>query len=336
MTSPTMKCYLVTRTDDKQVRASLAECGLEDLPEGDVLIRVAYSSLNYKDGLASQGQPGIVRQFPHVPGIDAAGRVVESRSEALAPGDAVLVTGFGLGAPSWGGLAEYIRVPAGWVVPLPAGLSLRESMIFGTAGFTAAIGIEILNERGIEPASGPIVVSGASGGVGSLAVAMLARLGYEVVASTGKADAHDFLRGLGAAEIVPRDSLEDRSSKPLLAARWAGAIDTVGGLTLATIVRSTRPHGCVTCCGMVGGNELPLTVFPFILRGVDLAGIDSAEYPLARRGPLWARMAGPWRPPQLEALVDRTVPLAGVDAPLADILAGRIRGRVVVEVAGDL
>lgn len=325
-----MRSFLVTKSDSSEISAAVSEVAQDDLPAGDVTVRVAWSSLNYKDALAASGNPGVVRRFPHVPGIDAVGTVVESRDARFAPGAEVLVTGFDLGAAQWGGYAELIRVPAEWVVSLPAGLTLRESMIFGTAGFTAAIGVEALLAHGITRESGDIVVTGATGGVGSLAVAMLARLGYRVVASTGKADAAEFLTELGAAEIVSREAVDDRTSKPLLPSRWAGAIDTVGGTTLATLVRSAARHGCITACGLVGGVDLALTVHPFILRGVQLVGLDSATYAAEHRAALWEKMAGPWRPPRLESLVAAEVPLEGLPAPISEILAGRIRGRVLV------
>jgi putative YhdH/YhfP family quinone oxidoreductase len=330
-----LKCYLVTKSGDEKPSAATARRPLSDLPAGEVLVRVAWSSLNYKDALAASGHPGVVRRFPHVPGIDAAGTVEASTSSEFRPGDRVVITGFEMGAPAWGGWAEYVRVPAGWVVPLPVGLSMRESMIFGTAGFTAAQSIERLQQNEITPERGLVVVTGSTGGVGSLAVAMLARIGYRVAAVTGKADSHDWLRKLGAAEILGRDDVNDTSTRPLLAARWAGAVDTVGGNTLATVLRSTDRHGCVTACGLVGGTDLTLTVHPFILRGVRLVGIDSATWDIERRPALWANMAGPWRPRDLESLVAETVNLDSLDAPIKKILAGQIRGRVLVSVGGE-
>jgi putative YhdH/YhfP family quinone oxidoreductase len=329
------QCYLVDKPAGEPARAQVSTLPIDRLPDNEVLIRVAYSSLNYKDALAATGHPGVVRRFPHVPGIDAAGRVVESRASWFKPGDPVLVTGFELGAGQWGGFAEYIRVPAGWVVPLPTGLTLRESMIFGTAGLTAAISIEALIESHVEPSAGEVVVTGATGGVGSMAVAMLARLGYQVVAVSGKATARDYLRRLGAKSVVPREEVNDTSGKPLLKARWAAAVDAVGGNTLATIIRSTSQGGCVTACGLVGGADLPLTVHPFILRGVRLIGIDSAQYGIQRRIPLWQRMAGPWRPADLEAIVADTVDLAQLEPQVQAILAGKIQGRVLVQLGGE-
>jgi putative YhdH/YhfP family quinone oxidoreductase len=277
LTSPTeMACYVATKNPDGTTSGQVQWRPLSDLPPGDVLIRVRYSSLNYKDALSATGHPGITKHYPHVPGIDAAGHVLASNSPRYRIGDQVIVTGYELGAGRWGGYSQFIRVPAEWPTPLPVGLLLRESMIFGTAGFTAAQCVAALVAHGVLPAKGEVVVTGASGGVGSVAVAILARLGYRVAAVSGKPAAADLLRQLGAQEILPRDALLDTSTKPLLSGRWAGAVDTVGGQTLATILRSLQLNGCATACGMVGGTELPMTVFPFILRAASLIGIDSA------------------------------------------------------------
>ena len=307
-------CYRVDKDSSGRVEASVARLPAEALPAGDVLIEVAWSSLNYKDALSSQGHPGVTRKFPHVPGIDLAGRVLESSASEYRAGDEVLVTGYELGMNHWGGFAALARVPAAWLVPLPAGLSLRESMIFGTAGFTAALSVDALQEHGITPDRGEVLVTGASGGVGCLAVAILAHLGYRVVAVTGKAEANELLVGrLGATRTIAREEANDSSSKPLLATRWAGAIDTVGGNMLATVLRSTDRHGCVAACGLVGGAELSLTVYPFILRGVTLAGIDSAECPREKRLAMWSNLAGPWKPDGFEAVVQE-VTLDGLSA----------------------
>ncbi len=336
MPAAEFRCYLVERDDSKdnakKVSARVNTLPLTDLPQGAVLIRVAFSSLNYKDALAATGNPGVARKFPHIPGIDACGTVVESQSSKFRPDDQVLVTGFELGAPAWGGYAEYIRVPAEWVVPLPQKLSLRESMIFGTAGFTAALSIQALIDNDITPDSGPIVVTGATGGVGSMAVAMLARLGFQTVAVTGKSSSHPWLEKLGATSIVDRAAVTDTSAKPLLPSRWAGAVDTVGGNILATIIRSTQRAACITACGLVAGTDLPLTVLPFILRGVRLVGIDSAEYPIERRAALWQHMSDAWRPADLEMLVADTVDLEGLPPRVAQILHAEVQGRVLVQI----
>jgi putative YhdH/YhfP family quinone oxidoreductase len=325
-------CYVVEKDQD-QVKSGLSRRSLSDLPEGDVLIRVHYSSLNYKDGLAATGKPGVARKFPHIPGIDAAGEVAESTSPDFQKGQKVLVTGYDLGAGRWGGWSEYARVPAEWVIPLPPGLSLVESMQLGTAGFTAALSVYALRHHEITPQSGEIVVTGATGGVGCLAVSMLGKLGYTVVAVTGKSDRHDWLKKLGAARVIGRGDVDVKGGNPLLKAGWAGAVDTVGGNVLATLLRSTHIGGCVTACGLVAGPELVTTVFPFILRGVTLSGIDTGWCRRERRLELWRLMAGEWKPPRL-AEVSKQVELKDVDEPVQRILAGQIAGRTVVHVSG--
>lgn len=325
-----MRCLLVTKRDDGQIERRIAAADEKDLPPGDVLVRVKYSSLNYKDALAATGHPGVVSKFPHVPGIDAVGMVEESSSAKFRVGDEVIVTSFELGAGRWGGYAELIRVPADWAVPLPAGLTSRESMILGTAGITAAMSLEAILKQGIQP-GGEAVVTGASGGVGTLAVAMLAQAGFRVVAVSGKPKAAELLRRLGAAEIVPREAVNDSSQRPLLKARWAAAVDTVGGVALATLLRTTQERGCVTACGLVGGTDLPTSVYPFILRGVVLAGINSATYPATERPALWNKLAGPWKPKMLDELATE-VSLENLEPKIQEILAGRNVGRVVVKI----
>jgi acrylyl-CoA reductase (NADPH) len=324
----------VTKDADGRVSGQIAQCPLEKLPPGEVLFRVGYSSLNYKDAMGATGNVGINRTFPNIPGVDAAGVVVQSGVYEHVPGDRVVVTGFDMGTNRWGGWAEYVRVPQDWIVPLPRSLNYRESMILGSAGFTAGLCVDALQKHEVMPDRGEVVVSGASGGVGSIAVALLAKLGYRVVASTGKPAAHDLLRRLGAHEIIPREALDDRSGKSLLSVRWAGAIDTVGGNTLGTILRTTRHSGCVAAVGLTGGNDLPITVYPFILRAIALVGIDAAWGSLALRHQIWARLGGPWR---LDCLAEiaQTVPLEGLPPRIDEILAGRITGRVVVEIGGE-
>lgn len=328
--SETFRCLLVTKSSDGAVKAEVTTRPLSELPAGEVLIQVHYSSLNYKDGLSSQGHPGVTRKFPHVPGVDAAGEVVESASSAWRAGDKVIVTGWDMGQNTWGGFGEFIRVPAGWPVRLPTGLTLRESMIYGTAGLTAAQCVDALIARGVKPDSGEIVVTGSTGGVGSVAVALLAKLGYQAVAVTGKPAGHDFLKRLGAARIIDRDEVNDPSGKLLLSERWAGAVDTIGGNTLGTIIRSARRLGVVTACGLVGGHDLPLTVYPFILRGVDLVGIDSAECPVATRERLWNHLAGDWRPASLDSIATDEVTLDELPSRIAKILKGEMLGRAVL------
>lgn len=323
-------CYWVFKGDDGQVRGEARRIDRDQLPPGEVLVRVAYSSLNYKDALAATGHPGVARQLPHVPGIDAAGVVETSDSEKFRPGDEVLITGYSMGETRFGGWSAYVRMPAENVVPLPAGLSLKEAMILGTAGFTAGQSVAAVVERGIRPDRGPVVVTGASGGVGSIAVGLLAKLGFRVAAVSGKPEAADYLKKLGAAEILPRDEVDDRSKRPLLSGRWAAAVDTTGGNILATLLRSTTHRGVVTACGLVAGAELPLSVYPFILRGVDLVGIDSAHCPMDRRLEIWSRLAGPWKLDRLDELAE-TIRLDQVDQYVRRILEGRIIGRTLVE-----
>jgi acrylyl-CoA reductase (NADPH) len=324
------RCFIVRKQADGSFASAIERCSLPDLPDGEVLIRVEFSSLNYKDALSATGHPGVSKNFPHVPGIDAAGTVVDSRVPKFQPGDAVIVTGFGFGASRWGGYADFARVPAEWIVPLPQGLTMRESMIYGTAGFTAGMSLEVLEHQQIDPAAGPVLVTGASGGVGTMAVGLLAKAGYQVHAVTGKPSAHELLRRLGATAFLTREAADDRSGKPLLKDQWAAVVDTVGGNILSTALRSTRPGGCVTACGLTAGIELPITVYPFILRGVSLHGIESGFYPLPKREALWSKLAGPWKLPDLESLAT-TVSLDELPDRMHAILAGQITGRVVVQ-----
>lgn len=322
-------CYLVRKTGNDKVEAGVEQRPLRELPAGDVLIRVRFSSLNYKDALAATGHPGVVRKFPHVPGIDCAGEVVESGSTAFKAGDPVIMTGHELGADRWGGWAEFVRVPAEWVVPLPEGLSLEESMLLGTAGFTAAQCVYALQHHDVGPDSGEILVTGATGGVGSIAVMILAKLGYEVAAVTGKPDRHGWLNGLGAGRIVSRAAAVDDTARPLLSATYAGGVDTVGGATLGTLLRSLKHRGCVAACGLVGGADLPVTVYPFILRGVTLAGIDSAWCPVERRREMWRLLAGDWKPTGLGELAT-FIGLDQLGDAVREILRGEVAGRTVL------
>jgi putative YhdH/YhfP family quinone oxidoreductase len=332
MLPETFRCYLVTKDPDGNVAGQFTERPLDELPDGEVLIRVHYSSLNYKDALAAKGHPGVNKVFPHVPGVDAAGVVAQSGAYELVEGDEVLVTGFDMGANRWGGYAEYVRVPQDWVVPLPDGLSLRESMMLGTAGLTAGFCVAALRRHDVRPDRGEVVVTGASGGVGGFAVAILAKLGYRVAAVTGKKGAHEYLKSVGAAEILPREAVDDTSGKPLLARRWAGAVDTVGGNALSTLLRSTRESGCVAACGNAAGFDLPITVYPFILRGVTLAGIDAAWCPLPLRHETWHRLAGEWKPDGLDRIA-RFIGFEELPSQFDEILAGRLTGRLAIEIA---
>jgi putative YhdH/YhfP family quinone oxidoreductase len=302
---------------------------IKELPQGDLLIRVHYSSLNYKDALSASGNRGVTRHYPHVPGIDGAGVVEESSSIDFSPGDQVIATGFDLGMNVSGGYGQYIRIPAGWALHCPQHLSLRESMIYGTAGFTAAQSVNKLVSHPVLPEQGKILISGATGGVGSIAVSIMAKLGYSITAVSGKPEASDFLTRLGAAEIISRQQASDSSGKPLLKEKWAGAIDTVGGEILATTIKSTAYGGLVTCCGNVASPELPLSVYPFILRGVSLLGIDSAKCPIHIRQKIWQKLAGAWKIENLDSLATecRLPELSGI---IEKMLQGRQTGRVIV------
>lgn len=306
----------------------------ETLPDNDVTVRVHYSSLNYKDALSAHARPGVTRDYPHTPGIDAAGTVVASRDARFSAGDEVLCTGYDLGVSTRGGLAEFVRVPGDWLVPLPSGLSGRDAMALGTAGFTAALSLDRLAFAGFTTTLGPLVVTGASGGVGSLAVALAALAGYEVVASSGKAAAEPLLLRLGATGRIGREELGEARSRPLLRGVYGGAVDTVGGTTLENLVKSTAIGGAVAACGLVGGSDLNLTVFPFILRGVALLGVDSEHADHDTRLQLWAALAGNER--LLALLRDpelvHEVSLDELEEPLEALLAGEAVGRVVVRI----
>jgi acrylyl-CoA reductase (NADPH) len=302
---------------------------VDDLPDGEVLVDVEWSSVNYKDALAATEKGRVARISPLVPGIDLAGTVRESAVAGIAAGDAVLAHGYELGVSQHGGYAQVARVPAGWIVPLPDGLTARESMVIGTAGYTAALSVLALLDHGIGPDTGTILVTGATGGVGSMAVAMLAGLGFTVAAATGKAGAEGFLRGLGASEVVDRAQLTDLS-KPLLPPAWAGAVDAVGGATLAHVLTRIAPFGAVAASGNVGGADLPTTVLPFILRGVTLCGIDSAHTPIERRREVWGRIATDLKPAGLES-VAQVVDLAHLEGALDQIGRGDVTGRYVVQ-----
>lgn len=312
-----------------QVRGALVDMTLDDLSPGAVVIRAAYSSVNYKDALAATGTGKIVRRFPLVGGIDVSGVVDSSTDPRFKSGDEVLVTGYDLGVQQDGGYAGYVRVPADWVVPLPAGLTMFEAMALGTAGFTAGLAIVRLEQIGLRPESGPVIVTGATGGVGSVAVAGLARLGYEVTAMTGKDAEHDYLRRLGARTILDRSTVQ-MGTRPLEKASWGGAVDAVGGDTLAWLTRTTNYWGGIASTGLTGGVELRMTVMPFILRGVSIVGIDSVMCPMNIRRRVWQRLAEDIKPP-LEDIA-RTITLDELPGAFATLLAGRARGRYVVRI----
>lgn len=322
------KAMIVEKHPDKSFTRRIGQREVSDLPEGPLLIKVQYSSLNFKDALSATGNPGVTRNFPHTPGIDAAGEVVEDASGTFKPGDKVVVTGWDLGMNTAGGYGEYIRVPSEWAIALPEGLTLRESMILGTAGFTAGLSVHALAER-VAPDAGEILVTGATGGVGSVAVAILAKAGYKVVAVTGKADQAEFLKSLGASDVVSRESVMENADRPMMKERWAGAVDVVGGAMLAAVLKSTRYGGTVTCCGLVGSPELPVNVFPFILRGVSLLGIDSVQCPAEPRLTVWNKLSGDWKV-DLETLVSE-VTVEDLEDSIQSILKGGLRGRVLVK-----
>jgi len=322
---------VILENTDGSVHASIKQLSASSLPEGDVLVSVAYSSLNYKDALAVTNRGKIVRRFPMVPGIDFSGTVAESKSNRFKPGDKVVLTGWGVGEDHWGGLAQLARVKSDWLLALPEGLTLKRAMSIGTAGLTAMFCVVVLEEHGVRPDKGDVLVTGATGGVGSVAVMLLAKLGYHVVAATGKSDAHEFLKSLGAREIIGRRELAARSDKPLESARWTGAIDSVGGEVLSTALRQMNRDGCVAAVGLAGGAELHTTVYPFILRGVSLVGVASGSMPTERRRAAWTRLA---RELPMETLdqITQVARLDDVPALSEQMIAGKIRGRVVIDV----
>jgi acrylyl-CoA reductase (NADPH) len=302
------------------------------LPNGDVTVRVEYSTLNYKDGMILEGQGRLVRQYPHVPGIDFAGTVEQSASPDFRPGDPVILTGWRVGELHWGGYAERARVRAAWLVRRPGGLSARQTMAIGTAGLTAMLATMALERHGLAPAGGEVLVTGAAGGVGSIAVSLLAALGCRVVASTGRPELRDYLQGLGAAELIERAALAQKPTRPLDRERWAGAIDAVGGTTLATILTQLKYRASVAAVGLAGGTDLPASVIPFLLRGVNLLGIDSVMCPIDERVLAWQRLAGGLPKDRLDRMTE-IVGLAEVPALAARILRGEVRGRIVIDLA---
>lgn len=314
--------------DERGYRSGIEQVSLDDLSQGEVVIRVAYSSVNYKDALAGTGEGKILRRFPLVGGIDVAGHVVASADKTFREGDAVLVTGCGLGETRDGGYAQYARLPAEWTVAVPAGLDLRESMVIGTAGFTAALGLLRMSENRQAPALGPLAVTGATGGVGSLAVDIFSRAGYEVHAVSGKAEHADYLKSLGASRVLGRDVLA--TTRPMERARFGGGLDNVGGPMLASLLAQTAPYGNVASAGLAATHDLPATVMPFIIRGVSLLGIASAGTARAIRDEVWRRLAGDWKPRHLERICTREATLAELPEVFATMLAGGSLGRTVV------
>jgi len=317
--------------DDGRIQGTIVDAALNELTPGDVVIRAAYSSVNYKDALAATGKGKILKRFPLIGGVDVAGHVESSADPRFRGGDAVLVTGYDLGVANDGGYAEYVRVPADWIVPLPGGLSVFESMALGTAGFTAGLSVVRMEQIGLRPGQGPIAVTGATGGVGSVAIGCLSRLGYEVTAITGKESERDYLQSLGATTVIARSSLQ-MGARPLEKAQWAGAIDAVGGDMLAWLTRTTNYWGAIASCGLAGGAELHTTVMPFILRGVNLLGIDSVMCPMEVRRTVWQRLATDLKPRALSSIA-REIPLDGLPDAFTTLLDGAARGRYVVKLS---
>jgi len=312
-----------------EYKREIIEKEIKDLPAGELIVNVKYSSLNYKDALSAAGNKGVTREYPHTPGIDAAGIVVEDQSGTYQKGDEIIVTGYDLGMNTAGGLEEYIRIPADWAVKLPENLTLKESMIYGTAGFTAALSVYKLLAAAVEGKD--ILVTGASGGVGSFASAILAKLGYEVTAATGKTEAEAYFNNLGVKNIIDRKELDDDSAKMLLKEKWSGVIDTVGGNLLSTAIKSTRYGGAVTCCGNVASAKLDLNVYPFILRGVSLFGIDSVQCKRGLREEIWQKIASDWKIEQLDDFSNQVI-LNDLNEQIDKMLAGDSKGRVIVKI----
>jgi alcohol dehydrogenase len=325
------KAFVIDQDDNRKVVSRMGILGAEQLDAGEVTIRVHYSSINYKDALAATGAGKIIRRFPCVGGIDLCGEVVDSADARFTPGDKVIATSFDIGVAHHGGYAEYARVPAGWVVPLPAGLDLFEAMALGTAGFTAALGIVRMEDNGLAPANGPVIVTGATGGVGALAIDMLAQLGYHVAALTGKASETDYLKMLGAAEILLRADIDFDKVRPLEAARWAGAVDNVGGQILHWVLATMKQAGTVASIGNAASFNIDTTVFPFILRGVSLLGVDSGYMGFPTRQRVWDRLATDLKPRHLAAIT-RTIAFDELPAAFDDFIHGRVKGRTVVRI----
>jgi acrylyl-CoA reductase (NADPH) len=322
---------IVNKDDEGKTSASVGQIGLDDLPEGDVVVAVDYSTVNYKDGLCIGPGGGLVRNYPHVPGIDFAGTVETSNDPRYAAGDKVVLTGWRVGEMHWGGYAQKARVKADWLVPLPSGLTTRQAMAVGTAGFTAMLAVMALQDHGMKPDQGPVLVTGAAGGVGSVATAILSHLGFEVAAVTGRPDTADYLKSLGATQIVARDEINETVKRPLESENWAGCVDAVGGPMLARVLGQMKYGASVAAVGLAGGANLPATVIPFLLRGVNLLGIDSVMQPYDNRLRAWSRIATDLPMDKLEAMIH---PATLGDLPQlgADILKGQVKGRVVVDV----
>ena len=326
------KALIIEQTGEKQYSRRIGEKKVSELPAGEVIVKVAYSALNYKDALSAAGNKGVTRNYPHTPGIDASGIVAETADSRFAPGDEVVVTSYDLGMDTPGGFGQYIRVPAEWVVKMPAGLSLKESMVLGTAGFT--VGMAVYKMSPYLKNEGEILVTGASGGVGCMAVGILSKLGYAVAAVTGKPEAHEFLRNAGASRIISREELLENSGKPVLKAQWAGVTDVVGGEMLSAAIKGLKPGGVAAICGLVASPEFQINVFPFILRGITVVGVDSERFPQPQRTEIWNKLADEWKPIALNNLYTE-VSLDQLDAKIDEILKGKITGRILVNMEGE-
>ena len=324
---------VVEKDEDGKTSAAVTQIDEADLPEGEVTVAVEYSTVNYKDGLCIGPGGGLVRNYPHIPGIDFAGTVEKSDDARYAPGDKVVLTGWRVGEAHWGGYAQKARVKADWLVPLPEGLDTRQAMAVGTAGFTAMLAVMALEDHGLKTGDGPVLVTGAAGGVGSVATALLAKLGYEVAGVTGRPETESYLRDLGASRIVPREELAETTKRPLEGEAWAGCVDAVGGAMLARVLGQMKYGASVAAVGLAGGAALPATVIPFLLRGVNLLGIDSVMQPYENRLRAWERIARDLPMDKLEAMVQPAT-LSDLPGLGADILKGQVRGRVVVDVNG--
>ncbi len=327
------RALVVEKSEDEKTSAAVKSLAIDDLPEGNVTIAVEYSTVNYKDGLCIGPGAGLVRNYPHVPGIDLAGTVETSDDERYSAGDKIVLTGWHFGETHWGGYSQKARVNADWLVPLPQGLTTRQAMAVGTAGFTAMLAVMALEDHGLKPGNGPVLVTGASGGVGSVATAILANLGYEVAGVTGRPETSDYLRSLGATQIVARNDINEAIKRPLEKEIWAGCIDAVGGEMLARVLGQMKYGGSVAAVGLAGGANLPASVIPFLLRGVNLLGIDSVMRPFENRVQAWQRIASDLPMDKLEAMIEPAI-LSDLPQLGADILKGKVRGRVVVDVNG--
>ena len=323
------RAYSITENDSGKFERRIVERDLSELPEGEVLIQVHYAALNFKDGLSASGHKGITKEYPHTPGIDGSGIVAASTSPKFREGDRVLVTGYDLGMNTDGAFGEYMRVPDSWVVPLPSAFDLRQAMIMGTGAFTSALALYKMEMAGQKPEKGEIVITGATGGVGSMAVAVFSKAGYDVVASTGKVEAYDYLKELGAVRCEPREYTNDEKKRPISKTKWAGALDTVGGNTLATLMAGCGKNGCIAVCGLVASPNLETTVYPFLLNGVNLIGVESAETDMETRLKLWENLSSKWKPANLEDMVT-DIQLEELDGYIDMILKGQTKGRVVI------